>query len=476
MENQTLPVGWLFLELGKIVEYGKTSKCRLEDVESSTWVLELEDIEKESSKLLNRAHASERPFKSTKNIFKNGDVLYGKLRPYLNKLIIADTSGVCSTEIIPLNVEPYVSNSYLFYWFKSEQFLSYVKDVSYGVNMPRLGTNDGRKAPFVLAPLAEQKVIAEKLDKMLAEVEATKAQLTRTLDTLKQFRQSVLAAAVSGKLTKSWRKENSHRCEDVEHNKKLPALEDVDFYIESVPEWNWVRLGSIADLINGDRGKNYPNKSEYVGSGVPFINTGHIETNGTLSHETMNFITEEKFDSLGSGKVQPTDIVYCLRGATMGKTARVGYEKGAIASSLVIVRVHEQYDKDFLYYFLISPQAKQLIKRFDNGSAQPNLSAKSLATYPLQLPSAREQSEIVRQVEALFSEADKIEAQTQAALNRVNQMTLSILAKAFRGELTADWRTQNPDLITGDNSAEALLAKIQAERKIPKPKKRISKK
>jgi type I restriction enzyme S subunit len=84
---------------------------------------------------LQRILVADRPFKSTKNSFSKGDVLYGKLRPYLNKIIIADTDGVCTTEIIPINGEPLINNKFMFYWLKSESFLSYVNAVSYGVNM-----------------------------------------------------------------------------------------------------------------------------------------------------------------------------------------------------------------------------------------------------------------------------------------------------------------------------------------------------
>lgn len=94
-------------------------------------------------------------------------------------------------------------------WLKSKDFLDYVNEVSYGVNMPRLGTKDAIVAPIVIPPLVEQHVIAEKLDTLLAQVDTTKARLERIPDIIKRFRQSVLAAAVSGKLTEEWR--DDHR-------------------------------------------------------------------------------------------------------------------------------------------------------------------------------------------------------------------------------------------------------------------------
>lgn len=478
MIETSLP--WLRVQLGDVVPYGKTEKCELSDVTGNTWVLELEDIEKDSSKIIQRLDATARQFKSTKNKFRKGDVLYGKLRPYLNKVVIADSSGVCSTEIMPLNAEPFIDNRYLFYWLKTEVFIDFVNSVSYGVNMPRLGTKDGLAAPFIVAPLAEQKVIADKLDTLLVQVDAIKARLERIPEILKTFRQSILTAAVSGKLTEGWRLKNKLSNVVVKQNINLPKLTPNEHYLEHVEGWQWVRLGSVVSLINGDRGKNYPNKNEYVKDGIPFINTGHINSDGTLSDERMNFISKTKFDSLSGGKTKSTDLVYCLRGATMGKTARVHYKIGAIASSLVIIRPSDYIDRDFAYYFLISPPAKDLINEFDNGSAQPNLSAKSLSTYPLQLPSFKEQIEIVSRVEEMFNFSSLAEAKAKTALERVNKITQSILAKAFRGELTADWRAANPDLISEEKSAEALLEKIKAEReaieKQPKPVRSVIKK
>jgi len=380
--------------------------------------------------------------------------------------------SVCTNFLRLARPSQHVNSAYLNYFLAKFYMSGEVVNYQGGSNNLRnLKFKEYETIEVPLPPPAEQKVIAEKLDTLLAQVDNTKARLERIPEILKRFRQSVLAAAVSGKLTEEWRKENAVPAVSFAHNKKLPVLEETDQYADSVNNWVWGRLGSIVDLINGDRGKNYPNQSEYVEVGVPFINTGHIDPDGTLSDERMNYISKEKYDNLGGGKTKSNDLVYCLRGATMGKTARVHYDLGAIASSLVIVRPRAEIERDFAYYFLISPQSKKLITEFDNGSAQPNLSAKSLACYPIQLPPKVEQVEIVRRVEELFAFADRIEHAAQAALSRVNNLTQSILAKAFRGELTADWRAANPELISVEKSAEALLARIKAERAKVKPKK-----
>jgi type I restriction enzyme S subunit len=106
----------------------------------------------------------------------------------------------------------------------------------------------------------------------------------------------------------------------------------------------------------------------------------------------------------------------------------------------------------------------------DRTAGQDGVRKELLLPYPFFLPHIDEQTEIVRRVEQLFTYADQIEQRVKDAQARVNHLTQSILAKAFRGELTADWRAQNSDLISGENSAEALLAKIQAQRLKEKPK------
>ena len=99
----------------------------------------------------------------------------------------------------------------------------------------------------------------------------------------------------------------------------------------------------------------------------------------------------------------------------------------------------------------------------------PKINQKTVSETPILLPPIAEQTEIVRRVDQLFAHADRIEQQVNNALARVNNLTQSILAKAFRGELTEQWRKDNPELISGENSAEALLERIKAERAAIKP-------
>ena len=218
------------------------------------------------------------------------------------------------------------------------------------------------------------------------------------------------------------------------------AKELFESYLQGVFEkkgvgWDETHLSEVCDFENGDRGKNYPNKSHRVSSGIPFINAGHLNEN-RLDFSDMDYISEERFNMLGNGKIKPNDILFCLRGS-LGKVANVGnLDKGAIASSLVILRVKNELDNDFLLYFLNSNLTKKQIVDFGNGAAQPNLSAASLKKFIIPFPKSKEEQQtIVRQLDALRAETQKLEAVYQKKISDLEELKKSILQKAFAGEL-----------------------------------------
>ncbi|MGO2234484.1 MAG: restriction endonuclease subunit S [Marinomonas sp.] len=426
-----LPNGWVKTTLGQVVDYGRTEKANSEHISDDTWVLELEDIEKNSSKLLNKVSFLERQPKSSKNAFKVGDVLYGKLRPYLNKIIIAKDNGICTSEIIPLRVEKgLVDNHFLFYWLKGIEFSSYVTAVSYGVNMPRLGTKDGKQAPLILAPLAEQKRIVEKLDQVLAQVDTIKARLDGIPAILKRFRQSVLAAAVSGKLTEEWR--GSH---------DLTGSWKKKLFIDICREITVGFVGKMSD--------------KYTVSGVPFLRSQNVRA-FRFSRDNLLYISKEFHNEIYKSRLEPGDLAIVRSGAP-GTTCVIPKALDiANCSDLVIARPNSELNAEFGCIFMNSEIAQKNVSENQVGIAQQHFNVGSMKKMPINLPSLEEQIEIVRLVDQYFAFADTIEKQVQKAQQRVDKLTQSILAKAFRGELVP----QNPD----DEPADELLKRIAAAR------------
>ena len=143
-----IPEKWAWIQLGELINYGSSKQIEGSQITPSTWVLDLEDIEKNSGKLLKKKYGTKTT--SNKSCFKKGDVLYGKLRPYLNKVLIADEDGCCSTEIVPISVSSAklkLDAEFLSYFLRSPYFVGYANSCAYGVKMPRLGTKDAKSAP-----------------------------------------------------------------------------------------------------------------------------------------------------------------------------------------------------------------------------------------------------------------------------------------------------------------------------------------
>lgn len=193
-------------------------------------------------------------------------------------------------------------------------------------------------------------------------------------------------------------------------------------------------LGDCCKFENGDRGGNYPNKSARTESGVPFINAGHLTDDG-LDMNSMDFIPKERFDLLGAGKVRPRDILFCLRGS-LGKFASVGnLSQGAIASSLVIVRPTPVILDGFVLAYFRSGLCTDMINRFRNGAAQPNLSANSLKQFIVPVPPISEQGRIVGELESLQAETQRLESLYQQKLAALEELKKSLLHQAFSGNL-----------------------------------------
>lgn len=141
-------------------------------------LLDLEDIEKDSGVVLQKVRQGERNAGSTKHRFHKGQVLYSKLRPYLNKVVLADEDGYCTSEILPLEFERNILPQYTRYFLMSPTFLRYANKCSYGVKMPRLGTADGKKAIISVPPVKEQKRIVMAIELAFAQLASITENLT----------------------------------------------------------------------------------------------------------------------------------------------------------------------------------------------------------------------------------------------------------------------------------------------------------
>ncbi|WP_176503816.1 restriction endonuclease subunit S [Cobetia sp. 5-11-6-3] len=331
--------------------------------------------------------------------------------------------------------------------------------------IPGLNREDAYGLEVPLPPLAEQREIADRLDTLLAQVDTLKGRLDALPAILKRFRQSVLAAAVSGKLTEEWRGTSSTTF--------YQSPVTIGLETDAAPKgWIWSKLDELATLESG----HTPRKSipEYWDDGdIHWISLQDIRS----SHGTVIQDTKYKPTMLGiensSARLLPAGTVCFSRDISVGYTTIMGHEMSTTQHFANWI-CGEELINNYLMYALMA--AKDHLTTSGQGSTVKTIYMPALKKFHILLPPKVEQTEIVRRVEQLFAFADQVEQRVKEAQGRVNNLTQSILAKAFRGELTAEWREQHPELISGENSASALLARIQAERAAQAPVKRTRKK
>lgn len=388
--------------------------------------------------------------------FKDQDVIFAKITPcFENSKATVITNfpngfGAGSTEYYVLRGFNNLTNPFLFLALvRTADFLiNGEANMSGSVGHKRVTKDFVENYPFPIIPLAEQHQIAQKLDELLAQVDTIKAHLDAIPAILKRFRQSVLSAAVSGKLTEELRDNTDYKSHEFSEKWKwheLPSSWNVNFF-ENIVD---CRLGKMLD-----KAKNFGKQTKYLGN----INVRWFHFELTNLQEIL--VTEkEQFElSLAKG-----DLLIC-EGGEPGRCA-IWSEKSdepiIFQKALHRARVKDAVIPEWIAINLKNDCDNQILEQLFTGTTIKHLTGKALKKYPLRLPPINEQTEIVRQVDRFFTFADQIEQRVNDAKARVDKLTQSILAKAFRGELTADWRAEHPELISGENSAEALLAKIQ---------------
>lgn len=365
-----------------------------------------------------------------------------------------------------------------FFFHTLPGYLSAINANTSSVTVKHLSSRTLQETLFPLPPLAEQKIIAEKLDTLLAQVDSTKAHLERIPQILKRFRQAVLAAAVNGRLTESWRTENASKTTKNLLRDHIPLPKPARWKTRAtslilgvhatavgnpgkspVAEWQWVPLVDVARMESGHTPSR--NKPEYWDGEICWIGIRDANRN----HSSTIFDTEQKTNELGiansASRLLPKGTVCISRTASVGYVVKMG-KSMATSQDFVNWVPSDVIDADWLKWLFVAE--KESLFKFGKGSTHTTIYFPEWLSLHILLPHISEQLEIVRRVEQLFAYADTIEKQVNNALTRVNNLTQSILAKAFRGELTVQWRAENPDLISGENSAAALLEKIKAER------------
>ncbi|MGN0957719.1 MAG: restriction endonuclease subunit S [Selenomonas bovis] len=285
--------------------------------------------------------------------------------------------------------------------------------------------------PIPMPPLAEQQRILERVEELQPDIDAYDKAQTELTAIEQRFpgamKKSLLQYAIEGKLVPQRHEEGTAkellakiRAEKarliqekkIKKTKPLPPITDNETPFDIPDGWEWARVGDIVEIINGDRGKNYPSKSQLHQTGdIPFISAINIQ-NGTIEKDNLLYVDENQYDALRSGKLSKGDMVLCIRGS-LGKNGRYPFERGAIASSLVIIRSFISSEVFCRYFstYLSTGLFQDEINRYNNGTAQPNLGARDLMKFLFPLPPLAEQHRMVARLEELLPLCDALAAQ-----------------------------------------------------------------
>ncbi len=384
--------------------------------------------------------------KSSAVHFQPGDVLYGRLRPYLNKVYRPEFEGLCSAEFIVFPKTKGLDSRYLQYFLNSSAFVSFASHLNAG-DRPRVDFEQLAPFPFPIVPFQEQQRIVAEIEKQFSRLDEAVASLKRTKANLKRYKASVLKAAVEGKLTEDWRKQHPN----VEPASKLlerilvdtRAMErrkDVGLLnassLRELPEgWQWVRVGDVGYVQLGrQRAPKYhsgKNMRPYLR--VQNVFEARIDLSDVME---MNFPADDykKF------KLEPGDILLNEGQSPelLGRPAiyRGGLPGSCFTNTLIRFRAYTPLTPE---YPLIVFRAYLRTGRFTReGTITTNiahLSAGRFAKIEFPLPSVKEQQEIVAEVERRLSVIEELEATVEANLRRADRLRQSILGRAFAGTL-----------------------------------------
>lgn len=479
LANDELPKGWTAAILGSLGSVGSSKRVHQQDWKSEgVPFFRAREIAE-----LSRSGSVDNDLFITQELFeelsKHGFV------PSPGDLMITGVGTIGVPYVVKANDKFYFKDAsvlifkndhgleprYLFFYLKSKNCQEWIKEGSTGTTVDTLTIARAREIPIPLAPLAEQKRIADKLESVLGRVDACRTRLDRVPDLLKRFRQSVLAAATSGQLTEDWRK--THAVSSVQES--IDALgasaktrRGVSDSVGAVPEplalWEcpstWAKAtagqliskGIFIDVKDGNHGSNHPKVSEFTSDGLPFITAAQVR-DFRIDYDDAYKIKGEPLSKLRVGFAKADDVILTHKG-TVGRVAFADRDC-ILTPQTTYYRVNPEWlEPKYLMYFLASPAFGNQLDEIKSQTTRDFVPISQQYSLGHLIPTRSEQTEIVRRVEALFALADRIEARLAAAQRLVERLSPATLSKAFRGDLVP----QDPN----DEPASKLLERLKA--------------
>ena len=396
-----LPVGWITMKFENIKPHGDAFDPVKEKNEK---YIGLEHLEKNTGRI--SGHSDSSTTSSTKTRFVKGDLLYGKLRPYLNKVAIAEFDGVCSTDILVFPQTPIMINKLLKFCLLKSDFVQFANNTVTGIQHPRTNHKKLSSYGLMVPPLPEQHRIVSKIESIFAQIDACRSKLEKLVSqtqsaqgSLAQLKSSVLKQAFEGKLVlqdpndvpaEIWLKKlNQNSDKKLEFkNKNLPS------------GWIKVKIPYVCTTKSG--GTPSRKNPSYFNGNIPWIKSGELN-DSTITE------CEEKITQLGlrnsNATIYPVNtVLMAMYGATIGKLSILNFE--ASTNQAICAFFHDQkvLFNSYLFWFLMSIRNDLLKSGF--GGAQKNLSQEKIHQIQIPLPPILEQHRIVSKIESIFAKID----------------------------------------------------------------------
>ena len=393
----SLPEGWRWVRLGivctqdrQIIEPGTATSANRP-------YLSLEHIESNTGRILREsAGPTEDEGKSTTFAFDGRHILYGKLRPYLNKVALPDFQGRCTTELIPL-LPTNTERALLAWALRRQETVDAAMSGKTGSRMPRANMDELLCLEIPLPPLSEQKRIAAILNEQIAAVEGARAAAEAQLEAAKGLPAAYLRAV---------------------------------FNSPEAQEWPKKRLRDVAKL---ERGKFTPrprNDPRYYGGPYPWIQTGEVESAKKYITSYKNTLNEQ---GLSVSKVFPKGTLVITIAATIGAVGILSFDS-CMPDSLVGITPKEGVSEtEYLYYLLVF--ARDHLESIAPQMAQANLKLGLLEPLEIPLPPLSEQQRIVAVLNEQVVAAERTRKALEEQLDTMNKLPAALLRRAFSGEL-----------------------------------------
>ena len=495
--GHNLPLGWALTTLGDICVPTRP-RHQPQDFPQLPFI-GMEHVESHSMRLLMTVPA--RTMKSSAVHFMPGDVLYGRLRPYLNKIYRPDFEGLCSAEFIVLPHDANLESKYLQYFLNSSSFVVFATHLNTG-DRPRVDYEQLASYPVLLAPLHEQRRIVAEIEKQFTRLDAAIEALKRVRANMKRYRASVLKAACEGRLVPTEAelaraegrayepankllarilRERRARWEADQlakmHAAGKPPKDDKwkakckeprppdSANLPILPEgWEWARWEQVGFSQNG---RSFPSK-EYQASGVKLLRPGNLHIRGLVewTEENTRFLPkrwEAEFPGfiVGARELVMNLTAQSLKDEFLGRVCMTRNSDHCLLNQRIARLTPVHVLPEYLLWMFKSEVFRQFVDGLNKGSLIQHMFTSQLAASCLPLPPLAEQHRIVAEVERRLSVIDELEAVVDANLKRAERLRQSVLKRAFEGKLVP----QDPS----DEPASVLLERIRSIRSTATP-------